>query len=220
MQLQNYSIKTTCNGFAGAEGKVEESIALMKEVEDLKAKKRTAEVQYEKLWLIYTVSRPGFSRSSMWSHNVIKIILKRYNVVILIFNLFVVFVWTLWRGYVGYQVKPIWYDLLISPVFCSICLLLFTYVSGCISRESPIIISPAAKAESLWSVCCLSQLVWQWSQVNNSSISSFILNMLTRNFYWLGPYTNRLPFLSLSDIVTVHSFDCYTTSLMFALSQF
>ena len=33
-----------CDGYAGAEGKVDESIALMKEVEDLKAKKRMAEV--------------------------------------------------------------------------------------------------------------------------------------------------------------------------------
>lgn len=35
--------------FAGAEGKVEESIELMKEVEDLKQKKRIAEVGREML---------------------------------------------------------------------------------------------------------------------------------------------------------------------------
>lgn len=39
-----------CDGYAGAEGKVDESIALMKEVEDLKAKKRMAEVKKHFDW--------------------------------------------------------------------------------------------------------------------------------------------------------------------------
>ena len=44
-----------CDGYAGAEGKVDESIALMKEVEDLKAKKRMAEVTKYSLFHYYFV---------------------------------------------------------------------------------------------------------------------------------------------------------------------
>ena len=38
-------LKLLCAHFTGAEGKVEESMELMKEVEDLKSKKRMAEVE-------------------------------------------------------------------------------------------------------------------------------------------------------------------------------